>query len=127
MIGIGTSSEAGNSRSFRSHAAHCGFGRSVLVVDFDRMGNSFCDIASQPGLEVLAAHDELAQSCGLKIAVADHCEMRRGQLHNIDGIVVDDLKHDQALHSGITEIDHDAAAGDEWREERRDGQVESEG
>ena len=62
-----------------------------------------------------------------KIAVADHREMRRRQLHDIDGVVVDDLEHDHALHAGITAIDHDAAAGDEWREERRDGQVEGEG
>src|SRR5207248_1789836 len=81
-----------------NHATDRGFGWTIFVVDIDGAAEVIGDLARQRSLEVLAAHDELANPRGAEIHVFDHREMRGRELYDIDRTALDDFEDRHTRH-----------------------------
>ena len=107
-----------------NHATDRGLRGAIFVVDFHRAAERASDIARQFSLEVLAAHDQLANLGGAQAHVFDHGEVRGRELDDVDPVVLDDLEDRHAAHPRVLAIHDDAATGNEGREDRRHREIE---
>src|ERR1035437_29482 len=103
-----------------NHATDGGLGGAILVVNLHGPAELLSDVACQLGLEILSAHDKLANSGGAQVHVFDHGQVRWGELHDIHCPVLEDFPDRHAVHSRILAVDHDATTGNKRRKGRGD-------
>ena len=104
------------------HAADRRFGRAVFVEDLERTLRRINRAAAKLGLQVLASEDQPANPPAREIEIADHREVRRRQLHDVDDLIAHHLK--DCRQRRLVAVDDDPSAGEERKIERGDRQVE---
>ena len=95
-----------------NHTGDGPFGRTVFIIDFNRIAKMFTDRTRKVRLEVFTADDEFAKPRRRHIHRLDQGQMRWCQFYDVDGIVLNHTLNEECRLVVGLRIDYQSATTD---------------